>query len=371
MKKGLALLALASAVACSKSDGGGGGGDTSLPTTFAGQWTCPYTTVSGFQDTTKVVFTMNPDGTLSSTSKIQSDGCALKWTVSGSTATAVTPQTCGGFTVTSYTFKLEHGIAFAVATAIEHGTTPGADGGSVPVDIAGSFGGFCTKDGAPDAAAPVVCEEDPVVGCGANGIGYLCLGTTSPETMNHAIMCPQLFIGGSSCCTLGAAASTCRPDTAVACAGGRSGYTCTGTDTPAQAASLVCAHGKAQGSSTTYCCGTYTSPACTLSGGCSDYTFSCAGSAFPWDSDPSLRCGPANPNGDSTVYCCSVRDPSAPNTCSVDPSVACAPTTGYSCTGTDTPSDDNPALVCGTANPYQGKSLYCCRNQEAADGGTD
>jgi hypothetical protein len=374
MRKICFLLALAGVVACSKSNGGSGGGgspDTASPSTFVGEWSCPYTTVSGFMDSTKMVFTSNPDGTLSSTSKIQSDDCALKWTVSGSTANAVAGQTCGSFTVTSYTFKLEHGIAFAVATAIEHGTNVAPDGGTSPVDISGSFGGFCTKDGI-DAGTPTICEQDLVVGCGANGIGYLCLGTTSPQSMNPAIMCPQLFLGGSSCCTLSGAASTCHTDSTVACSAARSGYTCTGTDTPAQAASVVCEPGKAKGTDTTYCCGAYTAPACTLTTGCGDYAFSCTGTAHPWDSDPSLRCGAGNASsGDSMVYCCSVRDPSAPNTCSVDPTVDCTPTTGYSCTGTDTPSDDDPSLTCGTATAAQGKSLYCCRGLEVADAGQD
>ena len=374
------VLVLAGSVACSSGSGshgqsqggnGGGGSDAgSNPTSsnaFVGQWTCPYETNSGFMDSTKMVFTENPDGTLSSTSKIQNDDCALKWAVSGSTATAVSPATCGGFTVTSYTFKLEQGIAFAVATAVEHGTTTAPDGGTAPVDIAGSFGGFCTKDGTADAGTPTVCEQDPVVGCGANGVGYLCLGAASPQSMNPAIMCPQLFIGGSSCCTLGPAASTCHPDSAVACStAGRSGYTCTGTDTPAQAASVVCESGKAQGDgTTTYCCGTYSSPSCALTGGCGDYTFSCTGTAHPWDSDRTLRCGPANPSfdGSTNVYCCSVRDPAAPNTCSADSTVACGSTMGYSCTGTDAPSDDDPSLVCGTPTAYLGKSLYCCLKQ--------
>ena len=98
-------------------------------------------TNSGFMGDDKMVFTENPDGTLSSTSKIQNDACALKWTVAGSLATATTPQACGGFTVTSYSFKLEQGLAFAVATAIEHGNNVAPDGTTTPIDIAGGFGG--------------------------------------------------------------------------------------------------------------------------------------------------------------------------------------------------------------------------------------
>jgi hypothetical protein len=66
-----------------------------------------------------------------------------------------------------------------------------------------------------------------------------------------------------------------------------------------------------------------------------------------------------------------VRSPSAPDTCAVDTAVNCAPTTGYSCTGSDAPSDDDPSLVCGTPTAYQGASLYCCRSTEVGDAGTD
>jgi len=378
MRKTCFVLMLAGMGACSSShqgqgtpsdagsgagtDAGTDAGSAAGSTGFVGQWSCPYMTNSGFMDSTKMVFVKNPDGTLSSTSKIQNDDCALTWTASGSTATAATGQTCGAFTVTSYTFTLEQGLAFAIATAIQHGTNVATDGTTTPIDIAGSFSGFCTRDGASDGGTPTICEPDPVIGCGANAVGYLCLGTTSPQTSNPAISCPQLFIGGSSCCTLGSAASTCRRDSSVACTGTRSGYTCTGADTPAQAAAVVCEPGKQRGADTTYCCGTYSSPSCTLTTGCGDYSFSCTGTATPWDSDPSLRCGPANPtSGGATIFCCSVRDSAAPNTCSVDATIPCSPTTGYACTGTDAPSDDDPSLVCGTPTVYQGKSLYCCR----------
>jgi hypothetical protein len=380
MRKPWLVLVLSITQACSSGNGSNGGqsprpdggsghpdGGSSLTSasTFEGQWSCPYTTNSGFQDSTKMVFTRNSDGTLSSTSKIQDDDCALKWTVSGSIATAAAPQTCGSFTVTSYTFKLEQGVAFASATAIEHGTNVNSDGTTTPIDISGSFDGFCTKDGTPDAGTPTVCERDPNVGCGANNTGYRCLGVDSPQSMSSAITCPQLFLDGSSCCTLGSAASTCQKDSSVACTGSRSGYTCSGADTPAQAAAVVCEPGKTQGDHTTYCCGTYTAPSCTLftsASGCGDYTFSCMGTARPFDSDSSLRCGPGSETtSGATLFCCSVRDPAAPSTCTADPTINCSPTMGYSCTGTDTPSDDDPTLVCGTATMYQGMSLYCCR----------
>lgn len=205
MRKMWFVLVLATTTACSGGNQGQGGdsdeGSKLTSNAFVGRWSCPYTTNSGFMDSTQMVFTQSADGALSSTSMIQSDDCALEWTISGSTASAVTPQTCGSFTVNTYTFKLEQGLAFAVATAVEHGTTVAPDGGTTPIDIAGSFAGFCTKDGT-DGGTPTVCEQDPVIACGANAVGYLCLGTYSPESLNPALTCPQLYTGGSSCCTM-------------------------------------------------------------------------------------------------------------------------------------------------------------------------
>jgi len=283
---------------------------------------------------------------------------------SGTTATAVSGQMCGSFEVTSYVLKLEGDVAFFVANAVQHGMNVAADGSTTPIDIAGSFTGFCTNDEKSGAAIKPVCEADPVVGCGANRAGYLCLGVDSPETLDASLSCPSIFTGGSACCTLGPSASTCQADATVACMGGTSGYSCSGADTPAQANAVVCEPGKARGNVTTYCCGAYASATCTHSTtvtGCPDYAFSCTGTAKPWDTDARLRCGQGNASGDSMLFCCSVRDPSAPNTCAPDPTLECDPTIGYSCTGTDTPSDDDPSLTCGGPTTYQGKTLYCCR----------
>jgi hypothetical protein len=121
------------------------------PNPFVGSWSCNYTTNSGYSGSTPFDFTANPDGTLSSTSMLEVTSCTLQWTVSGSTATAVTGQGCGldagGFTVTSYTFIVTGNTATFSATAIEHGQTIGADGGFVPIDIDGSLMGQCTKNG--------------------------------------------------------------------------------------------------------------------------------------------------------------------------------------------------------------------------------
>lgn len=331
---------------------------------FVVPWTCPYTTSSGFMGSMKMVFSVNADGTLSSTSTINTTPCTLQWTTSGMTATAASGQMCGSFEVTSYSFKLEGDVAFFIANLIQHGVNVAPDGSTSPVDITGSFSGFCTNDDKADVAVKPLCEVDPVIGCGANRAGYLCLGVDSPAKLDSSLSCPSLFTGGSACCTLGPSASTCQADTTVSCTGGASGYACSGVDTPAQAKFMLCEPGKARGNDTTYCCGEYASPDCEHSmtvTGCPDYGFSCKGTAQPWDADSRLRCGPGTESIGSTLFCCSVRDPSIPNTCASDPTLDCADTLGYSCTGGDAPSDEDPSLTCGDPTPYDGKNLYCCR----------
>jgi len=311
-----------------------------------------------------MVFSLNADGTLSSTSTINTTPCTLRWMISGTTATAVSGQMCGTFEVTSYTFKVDGDVAFFVAQAIQHGMNVAPDGTTSPVDIAGSFSGFCSNDQKPGAPVKPVCEVDPVVGCGANRAGYRCLGVDSPEKLDASLSCPSVYTGGSACCTLGPGASTCEADAAVTCAGGTSGYSCSGVDTPAQASFVVCEPGKARGSVTTYCCGAHASATCMHSStvsGCPDYAFSCTGTAKPWDTDNRLRCGLGSESLGSTHFCCSVRDPAIANTCAADPTLECDDTLGYACTGTDAPSDEDPALTCAEPTPYEGKFLYCCR----------
>jgi hypothetical protein len=152
---GVALLALGIA-ACSSGSKSGASGPQSP---FAGQWTCPYTTNSGFMDSTPMVFTANKDGTLSSTSTLEDSECNLKWTVSGQTATADSGQTCGpeggppGFSITSYTFTLSGDTAMFSAAAILHGLNQDADGGFSPIDLSGSLSGTCTRGDGSDGGS--------------------------------------------------------------------------------------------------------------------------------------------------------------------------------------------------------------------------
>jgi hypothetical protein len=343
----------------------GGTANAGAGNPFLAPWTCPYMTNSGFTSSTPMVFSLDDDGTLSSTSTINTTPCTLRWTTSGTTATAVSGQMCGAFEVTSYTLELEGDVAFFVAHAIQHARNIAPDGSTSPLDLAGSFSGFCTNDDKPNATVEPICKVDPVVGCGANRAGYRCLGVDSPEDFDSALSCPVVFTAGSACCTLGPEASTCQSDATVTCTGDASGYSCSGPDTPAQANTVVCEPGKARGSVTTYCCGAYAASACTHSTtitGCPDYAFSCTGAAKPWETDSRLRCEPGSESIGSTLFCCSVRDPSIADTCAADPTLECDATSGYSCTGTDAPSDEDPSLTCGEPTPFDGKSLYCCQN---------
>ncbi len=63
-----AVTALSCAGTKTQENGPNAMGGERIP--FVGQWSCPYTTNSGFMASTKMVFTTNADDTLSSASTI-------------------------------------------------------------------------------------------------------------------------------------------------------------------------------------------------------------------------------------------------------------------------------------------------------------
>ncbi|HEY4016409.1 MAG TPA: hypothetical protein VGM06_23905 [Polyangiaceae bacterium] len=91
--------------------------------------------------------------------------------------------------------------------------------------------------------------------------------------------------------------------------------------------------------------------------------YSCTGADTPADSDPTLACsvGEAG-NAGSTIYCCLSGSFTA-STCGPDDTVAgCAPGSfGFSCAASDTPDQTDSTLVCsvGVAG-NAGSTLYCC-----------
>src|ERR1700691_284313 len=127
--------------------------------------------------------------------------------------------------------------------------------------------------------------------------------------------------------------STCNPDTGVSCPTNATGYTCGGTDSPAQADSnLDCGDGVIDnGGNTDYCCipfssGSTCAPDSSV-GGCASgsYGFSCTGSDTPDQADSTLVCSDGTPGNGETLYCCATSgSPPSGNTCNQDSSVSCS-----------------------------------------------
>jgi hypothetical protein len=165
------VVSLAMVAAGCGSASGTSGGATGPQSPFVGSWTCPYTTNSEFMDTTTMVFKLNADGTLSSTSSLQSSECDLRWSVSGTTATALGGQTCGdggagSFSITSYAFTVNGNQVMFSAAAVLHGLNQTADGGFTPIDLSGTLSGTCTRGGADgDAQADANSGGGQIASC--------------------------------------------------------------------------------------------------------------------------------------------------------------------------------------------------------------
>ncbi|HTA88190.1 MAG TPA: hypothetical protein VK745_01390 [Polyangiaceae bacterium] len=225
------------------------------------------------------------------------------------------------------------------------------------------------------------CASDSTVAC-TSGTGYSCSGTQTPtEAVDSTLSCGAAVTEPNGdlgyCCaatTTTTGTDTCTADSNVAC-DGSSGYTCTSTDAPNVAdPTLDCGAGVAGSAAGTlaYCCVTIpTSSSCTPDEtvtGCTggSFGFSCtSASSVPTDIDPSLDCSDPTPgdNG-ASLYCC-VSFSTTASTCMPDETVdgCTGDSYGFSCTGTDTPTDAQASLTCSdpAAGP-SGESLYCCTN---------
>jgi hypothetical protein len=220
------------------------------------------------------------------------------------------------------------------------------------------------------------CTPDSTIqGCVGTSYGFRCTGTASPSAGDASLTCsagtpeatPNTF---DYCCATPGAANSCIADSSVTgCVAGSTGTTCTGTATPDP--TLNCSTGvPGAGSTTVYCCGATTGPGtCAVDSsvtGCAGGStgYSCTGVTRP-DADGSLQCstGVAGANG-STAYCCFAA--TASSTCVADPTVTgcTGGSFGFHCSGTDTPSDSNTSLVCGPgAAGNDGNTLYCCASK--------
>ncbi len=229
------------------------------------------------------------------------------------------------------------------------------------VAVAGGDTQYCCNGGSQDS-----CGVDSTLAC-TSGTGYSCSGSANPMDTDSSLTCSQDTGAGTFCCTSGGGG--CQQDSSVTgCVDGSTGYSCDSGTTP-DSSSLSCSDGVASGSQDTFCCIDFissSSSTCQADDsvtGCQGdaYGFSCAGTDAPDQSDSSLVCsyGVPGSNGD-TNYCCVGFTSTS---CQQDPTVTgCSGDSfGFSCTGSDTPSDANAALVCSQAvQGANGDLLYCC-----------
>jgi hypothetical protein len=123
------------------------------------------------------------------------------------------------------------------------------------------MGSACTSTSSASADTTSSCTADlTLAGCAGNSIGYSCLGSDTPAEDFASLTCEGGAAGGHSyCCTSEVAAATpCVQDTAVTagCTNFALGYSCTGQSTPMSAdVLLMCDTGTAGNNGTTlYCC---------------------------------------------------------------------------------------------------------------------
>jgi hypothetical protein len=247
------------------------------------------------------------------------------------------------------------------------GRASGGSGGAAGMGGAAGAGGQGQGAGGPGSCSE---SETAQAQCNANSVGVECPGSADPDPTRYDCFANFADASGTRfvCCRVKPAAGSCAADPNATCDAGFSGYSCAGTDTPAASAPVICHPGATANGRTSYCCGSFSSSACSLSTGTTGcggikYIFQCAGTnpQRPEATDPWLSCGMVIPNFDNSQFCCSVRPPPVV-TCAPDPTVDCTPNTGYSCTGSDAPYDSDPTLVCGNPLPANGETLYCCRH---------
>jgi hypothetical protein len=234
------------------------------------------------------------------------------------------------------------------------------------------------------------CNQDTGIACAGGTSGYSCSGSDSPDQDNSNLNCGAGVADGVNtdyCCVALTSGVTCQQDSSVqGCPGNSYGFSCTGSDTPdMDDSSLSCSTGTPGNGNTQYCCSTGafddggtdsgpdTGPDSAPDGGntcATDTSVTCTGNAVgyqctssdsPDQEDSTLNCSTGTPDGSNTDYCCIPLTSGV--TCAADSSVSgCqAGSYGFSCTGTDTPDQDDSSLTCSTGTPGTGgETLYCC-----------
>jgi len=246
-------------------------------------------------------------------------------------------------------------------------------GGAMPPATVTCGAGSAAPDGSTSyccgAPAPAACAADATVtGCQNGSTGYSCPANATPDASLNCGAGVAGAGGATNYCCGGTTTvtSACAANSSITgCQGGSSGYTCTGTATPD--ASLNCGAGLAGAAGDTdYCCGgtpgTCMADATVAGCAASSTGYSCTGTDSPVVGTPALECSVGTPGTNGvTDYCCFTN---ASTTCMQDSTVTgCAASSyGFSCTGTDSPAMANPTLTCsdGTAG-NDGATLYCCQ----------
>ena len=144
------------------------GGKASSPaddtTSFVGSWSCsvtttqaitaPVSTTNSTTSDTNEVFATTPDGTLTGTlgdaDAGSAAGCSLDYAISGSTADAVSGQSCPyflpGWSLTGATFAVTGNSAtMSMDISVTNGVGTGPDGGPATLSGTLTLSGTCTK----------------------------------------------------------------------------------------------------------------------------------------------------------------------------------------------------------------------------------
>jgi hypothetical protein len=241
--------------------------------------------------------------------------------------------------------------------------------------------GACTVNSTTNGNSNT-CGQDSSVSC-TSGTGYSCSGTDTPQQDFSSLDCGGGVANGTNtdyCCITLQSGSSCSADSSVqGCASGSFGFSCTSSDTPDQAdSSLTCSTGTAgNGGETLYCC--CTGSDCTGGTGvdaggdtctqdssvsCTDSNatgYQCTSTVSPDQENTGIACSNGTADGSNTDYCCIPSSSSV--TCTQDSTVSgCqAGSFGFSCTGSDTPSQEDSNLTCSTGTAgSNGATLYCC-----------
>jgi hypothetical protein len=258
--------------------------------------------------------------------------------------------------------------------------------GGCTASASGSVGGGLVIGDFPN------CTEDDSLDCSGGGFGITCPSGDSPDNGQYVCSDPSTMADGTDgfCCIdfSGSYPSgdSCAVDDSVTatCEYPSYGFTCTGSDSPDTGdSSLVCS--EPGGNGMQYCCtdgsgggsggssgssggsSGGTTPSCdadsSLSCEMGSTGYTCTDGATIASDDPTFICSdPTMMSDGSNGYCCIMALPSS-STCSQDDSVTgCQdPSIGFSCTGSDTPSDADSSLNCSTGTPDGSNTDYCCQ----------